>query len=88
MMAFTGMDISMLKMEYRNMATIMMRVKTTSVSRESKGAQDMSMMGANKSDMIKMVRTAKPMGSMKPPDTGMSWKKRRGWVMTLRAVGR
>jgi 3-oxoacyl-[acyl-carrier-protein] synthase III len=49
------MDISMLKMEYRNMATIMMRVKTTSVSRESKGAQDMSMMGANKSDMIKMV---------------------------------
>ena len=65
-----------------------MRVKTTSESRESEGAQDMSMIGVYSSDMMKMVRTAKPMGYLKPPDTGMSWKKRRGWVMTLRAVGR
>ena len=65
-----------------------MRVKTTLESRESKGAQDMSMIGAYSSDMMNMVRTAKPMGYMKPPDTGMSWKKRRSWVMTLRAVGR
>jgi len=49
-----------------------MRVKTTLESRESKGAQDMSMIGAYSSDMIKMVRTAKPMGSMKLPDTSMS----------------
>ena len=42
------MDISMLKMEYRNMAAIIMRVKTTSESRESTGARDMSMMGAEK----------------------------------------
>ena len=48
MMAFTGMDISMLKMEYRNMAAIIMRVKNTSESRESKGARDMSMMCAEK----------------------------------------
>jgi hypothetical protein len=82
------MDISMTKRVYRNMAAIIMRMKTTLESRESKGAQDMSMMGAYSSDMIKMVRTAKPMGSMKPPDTGMSWKKRRRWVMTLQAVGR
>ena len=33
----------------------------------------MSMIGVYSSDMMKMVRTAKPMGSMKPPDTGMSW---------------
>jgi hypothetical protein len=65
-----------------------MRVKTTSESRESKGARDMSMMGAYSSDMMKMVRTAKPMGYLKPPDTSMSWKKRRGRMMTLRAVGR
>jgi hypothetical protein len=65
-----------------------MRVKTTLESRESKGARDMSMIGAYSSDMLKMVRTAKPRGSMKPPDTGKSWKKRWGWVMTLRAVGR
>jgi hypothetical protein len=82
------MDISMTKRVYRNMAAIIMRVKTTLESRESKGAQDMSMIGAYKSDIMKIVRTAKPMGSLKPPDTGMSWKKRRGWVMTLRAVGR
>ena len=82
------MDISMLKMEYRNMAAIIMRVKTTSESRESKSAQDMSMIGAYSSDMMNMVRTVKPMGYLKPPDMGMSWKKRRGWVMTLRAVGR
>ena len=50
-----------------------MRVKTTSVSRESEGAQDMSMIGVYSSDMMKMVRTAKPMGYLKPPDTGMSW---------------
>ena len=50
-----------------------MRVKTTSESRESKSAQDMSMIGAYSSDMMKMVRTAKPMGYLKPPDTGMSW---------------
>ena len=55
-MAFTGMDISMVKREYRNMAAIIMRVRTTSESRESEGAQDMSMMGAYSSDMIKMVR--------------------------------
>ena len=65
-----------------------MRVKTTLESRESKGAQDMSMIGAYSSDMMNMVRTAKPLGYLKPPDTGMSWWKRRGWVMTLRAVGR
>jgi len=49
-----------------------MRVKTTLKSRESEG-QDMSMIGAYSSDMMKMVRTAKPMGYLKPPDTGMSW---------------
>jgi hypothetical protein len=63
-----------------------MRVKTTLKSRESKSAQDMSMIGAYSSDMMKMVWTAKPMDSLKPPDTSMSWKKRRGLVMTLRAV--
>jgi hypothetical protein len=42
------MDISMLKMEYRNMAAIIMRVKTTSESKESEGARDMSMIGAEK----------------------------------------
>ncbi len=73
MMAFTGRDISMLKRVYRNMAAIIIRVKTTSVSRESTGAQDMSMIGVCSSDMMKMLRTAKPRGSMKPPDTGMSW---------------
>jgi len=30
------------------------------------------MIGAYSSDMVKMVRTAKPMGSIKPPDTGSS----------------
>ena len=65
-----------------------MRVKTTSESRESEGAQDMSMIGVYKSDMMKMVWTAKPMGSLRAPDMGTSWKKRRGWVMMLRAVGR
>ncbi|NOR47098.1 MAG: hypothetical protein GQ533_03490 [Methanosarcinaceae archaeon] len=63
-------------------------MKTTLESRESEGAQDMSMIGVYKSDMMKMVRTAKPRGYLKPPDMGMSWKKQRGWVMTLRAVGR
>jgi len=48
MMAFTGMDISMLKMEYRNTAAIIMSVKTTSESRESTGAQDMSLIGVEK----------------------------------------
>jgi len=38
--------------------------------------------------MMNMVRTTKPMGYLKPPDMGMSWKKRLGWVMTLRVVGR
>ena len=47
----------------------------------------MSMIGAYSSDMMNMVRTVKPMGYLKPPDTGMSWKKRRGRVMILRAVG-
>ncbi|KAF5424958.1 MAG: hypothetical protein C5S44_00830 [Candidatus Methanocomedens sp.] len=42
-------------------------------SRESKRARDMSMIGAYSSDMMNMVRTARPMGSLKPPDTGMSW---------------
>ena len=65
-----------------------MRVKNTLESRESEGARDMSMIGAYSSDMMNMVRTAKSMGYLKPPDTGMSWKKRRGWVMTLRVVGR
>ena len=64
-----------------------MRVKTTLKSRESKGAQDMSMTGTYISDTMKMVRTAKPMGYLKPPDTGMSWNKRLGWVMTLRVEG-
>ena len=50
-----------------------MRVKTTLESRESEGAHDMSMIGAYKSDMMNMVRTAKPRGYLKPPDTGMSW---------------
>ena len=71
-----------------NPGCVTMRVKTTSESRESKSARDMSMIGAYRIDMMKMVRTAKPVGYLKPPDTGMSWKKRRGWVMTLRAVGR
>ena len=35
-------------------------------SRESRGAQDMSMIGAYKSDAIKMVRIAKPRISLKP----------------------
>ena len=71
-----------------NPGCVAMKVKTTLESRESKGAQDMSIIGAYNSDMMKMVRTAKPMGYLKPPDTSMSWKKRRGRVMTLRAVGR
>jgi len=45
------------------------------------------MIGTYSSDMMKMVRTAKPRGYLKPPDMGMSWKKRLGWVMTLWAVG-
>ena len=56
-----------------NPRCVTMRVKTTSESRESKGAQDISMIGAYNSDMMKMVRTTKPMGSLKPSDTGMSW---------------
>ena len=71
-----------------NPGCVTMRVKTTLESRESKGAQDMSMIGAYSSDMMNMVRPAKPMGYLKPPDTGMSWKKRRSRVMTLWAVGR
>lgn len=63
------------------------RVKTTLESRVSEGAQDMSIIGAYSSDMMKMVRIAKPIGSMKLPDTGMSRKMRRGWIMTVRAVG-
>ncbi|MCD4804931.1 MAG: hypothetical protein K8R07_04560 [Desulfobacterales bacterium] len=47
-------------------------MKTTLESRESEGVQDMSMIGAYSSDMMKMVWTAKPMGSLRAPDMGMS----------------
>ena len=56
-----------------NPRCVTMRVKTTLESRESKGAQDMSMIGAYSSDIMRMVRTAKPMGYLKPPDADMSW---------------
>ena len=33
----------------------------------------MSVIGAYSSDMMKVVRIAKPRGYLKSPDTGMSW---------------
>jgi len=45
-----------------NPRCVTMRVKTTLEYRESEGAHDMSMIGAYSSDMVKVVRTAKPLG--------------------------
>ncbi len=72
-MLFMGMDITMVRKVYRNMAPIIIKVRNTSESRGRMGPQDTSMMGIYSSDTMKMVRTAKPRGSLRGPDTGMSW---------------
>jgi len=62
----------MLMTEYRITARIMIIVKTRSEFRGMRGAHDTINMAAYSSDTMRMVRSAKPMGSLRPADTGMS----------------